>query len=52
MFEHYHTNSQRGDKEHGVERMIHCRMERVMTKTMMVIVMIMMLVIDGDGHRW
>ena len=34
------------------KRMIHCRMERVMTKTMMVIVMIMMLVIDGDGHRW
>ena len=37
---------------HSMEwRIIHCRMERVMTKTMMVIVMIMMLVIDGDGHR-
>ena len=34
---------------HSLEwRMIHCRMERLMTKTMMVIVMIMVLLIDGD----
>ena len=48
--EHYYTNSQRGDTEHGVED-DSLQDGKVMTKTMMVIVMIMMLVIDGDGHR-
>ena len=52
MTEYVWTLSHKLEGTHSMEeRMIHCRMERAMTKTMMIIVMIMMLVIDGDGHR-
>ena len=51
MTEYVWTLSHKLEGTHSMEeRMIHCRMERVMTKTMMIIMMIMM-VIDGDGHR-
>ena len=49
MFEHDHPNSQRGDTLHGVED-DSLQDGKSDDKTMMVIVMIMMWVIDGDGH--